>query len=175
MVTFSTPSRTAFQQELAFTFMESPVGKLFIAGNESALWLVGFADGSRRVEPAAAWHESAQGVVAETKRQLDAYFRRELRSFTLPLHLCGTEFQLRVWNALASIPYGETLSYRELAQRVGRPTAVRAVGAANGANPLAIVLPCHRVIGSGGALTGYGGGLSAKAALLALERGKLIY
>jgi methylated-DNA-[protein]-cysteine S-methyltransferase len=114
-------------------------------------------------------------VIGEARRQLDAYFRRELRVFTLPLRPRGTEFQRLVWNALASIRYGATVSYRELAERIGRPTAIRAVGAANGANPIPIIVPCHRVIGSGGALTGYGGGLPAKAALLALERGDLIY
>jgi len=175
MVARATPSSEPFREELAFTIMESPVGMLLLAGNGQGLWLVSFGHGRGGVGPAGPWHESTDGVVGEAKRQLDAYFRRELRSFTLPLHPCGTEFQRRVWAALASIPYGATLSYGELAQRIERPTAVRAVGAANGANPLSIVLPCHRVIGTGGALIGYGGGLGAKAALLALERGELVY
>ena len=104
-------------------------------------------------------------------RELTAYFAGELREFSLPLAPVGTPFQLDVWNALRAIPYGETRSYGELAERIGRPKAVRAVGAANGANPLPIVVPCHRVIGSNGTLTGFGGGLPLKQALLALERG----
>ena len=102
--------------------------------------------------------------------ELRAYFAGELRQFSLPLAPSGTEFQLDVWNALRAIPYGETTSYGELAKRIGRPAAVRAVGAANGANPLPIVVPCHRVIGSNGSLTGFGGGIPLKQALLELER-----
>jgi methylated-DNA-[protein]-cysteine S-methyltransferase len=169
------PSSPAEQQALAFTFMESPVGRLLIAGGERGLWQVSFISGRDARQPPARWHESAAGVVGEARRQLEAYFRRDLRAFDLPLHPAGTEFQLLVWNALPSIPYGSTWSYGKLASQIGKPAAVRAVGAANGANPLAIILPCHRVIGSSGALTGYGGGLENKAALLALERGDLIY
>ncbi len=165
----------ARQEELAFTFMESPVGRLLLAGDERGLWILGYVNGRRSLAPAERWHESAEGVVAEAKRQLEAYFRRDLRGFAVPLHPVGTEFQLRVWNALPSIPYGSTMSYGQLAQRIGSPAAVRAVGAANGANPVAIILPCHRVVGSNGTLTGYGGGLPNKASLLALERGDLIY
>src|SRR5690606_32152543 len=105
-------------------------------------------------------------------RQLDAYFRGTLRTFDLPLAPQGTPFQQTVWEALRHIPYGQTVSYGELARRVGRPAAVRAVGLANGSNPIAIVIPCHRVIGANGTLTGYGGGLPTKQALLALERGQ---
>ena len=171
----SRQSSPAEREALAFAFMESPVGRLLIAGNEQGLWQVSFVEGRDPCERAARWHESAEGVVGEARRQLEAYFRRELRAFTLPLNPAGTEFQLLVWNMLPFIPYGSTWSYGELAKRIGKPAAVRAVGAANGANPLAIILPCHRVIGSSGALTGYGGGLENKAALLALERGDLIY
>jgi methylated-DNA-[protein]-cysteine S-methyltransferase len=166
---------SAGRQPLGFTFMESPVGRLLIAGDGQGLWQVSFVSGGDARKPGAPWHESMDGVVGEARRQLEAYFRRDLRAFDLPLHPAGTEFQLLVWNALPSIPYGSTWSYGRLAARVGKPSAVRAVGAANGANPLAIILPCHRVIGSSGALTGYGGGLENKAALLALERGDLIY
>jgi methylated-DNA-[protein]-cysteine S-methyltransferase len=105
----------------------------------------------------------------EAKRQLTAYFHGELKAFDLPLRLCGTEFQQRVWEELRRIPYGSTISYGELAQRVGNPNASRAVGLANGRNPISIVVPCHRVIGANGKLTGYSGGVARKEALLALE------
>jgi O-6-methylguanine DNA methyltransferase len=108
-------------------------------------------------------------IAAEAERQLRAYFGGELRQFDLPLDLRGTDFQLRVWRELESIPYGETRSYSQIAAAIGAPQAVRAVGAANGANPIPIVVPCHRVIGSGGKLVGYGGGLPLKKRLLELE------
>jgi methylated-DNA-[protein]-cysteine S-methyltransferase len=106
----------------------------------------------------------------ETIRQLRAYFDGELKNFDLPLSLEGTEFQLRVWKSLCAIPYGETISYGQLAHRIGSPKAARAVGLANGSNPIPIIVPCHRVIGSNGSLVGYGGGLSNKKALLFLEK-----
>lgn len=112
-------------------------------------------------------------VLAETGRQLRAYFSGSLREFDLPLAMSGTPFQRRVWNELLNIPYGETRSYGEVARKIGASSAVRAVGAANGANPIPIVVPCHRVIGSGGRLVGYGGGLPLKRRLLALESGGL--
>jgi methylated-DNA-[protein]-cysteine S-methyltransferase len=112
-------------------------------------------------------------LLAEAVRQLRAYFGGQLRKFELPLDLAGTEFQRRVWLELTRIPYGETRSYQELARAIDVPKAVRAVGAANGANPVAIVVPCHRVIGAGGKLVGYGGGLPLKRRLLSLERGGL--
>jgi methylated-DNA-[protein]-cysteine S-methyltransferase len=115
------------------------------------------------------WIEQA-APFREAVRQLDEYFAGTRRRFDLPLAPAGTPFQQRVWQGLTEIPYGETISYAELARRIGRPAAVRAVGAANGRNPLAIVVPCHRVIGSDGRLVGYGGGLPVKAALLELER-----
>lgn len=105
----------------------------------------------------------------QTARELRAYFAGELRVFSIPLDLAGTEFQLSVWHYLTKIPYGETRSYAQVAEAVGRPSAVRAVGAANGSNPVAIIVPCHRVIGSNGKLTGYGGGLPLKKRLLELE------
>ncbi|MEO8596410.1 MAG: methylated-DNA--[protein]-cysteine S-methyltransferase [Candidatus Solibacter sp.] len=111
----------------------------------------------------------ADPVIGETKRQLDAYFAGRLRQFALPLDLRGTAFQLRVWHELERIPYGETRSYLQVAAKLGAEKAVRAVGAANGANPIPIVVPCHRVIGSGGKLVGYGGGLPLKKRLLTLE------
>jgi methylated-DNA-[protein]-cysteine S-methyltransferase len=112
---------------------------------------------------------SAHEVLREAANQLQAYFAGQLRVFGIPLDLQGTEFQIRVWRQLQEIPFGETRSYAQIAQAIGRPKAVRAVGAANGANPIAIVVPCHRVIGSGGKLTGYGGGLPLKKRLLELE------
>ena len=117
------------------------------------------------------WKEGSppEGLLAEAVRQLHAYFAGELRDFDLPLELEGTDFQLRVWNALRTIGYGETRSYAEIAGAIGAPKAVRAVGAANGRNPVSIVVPCHRVIGANGRLTGYGGGLPLKKRLLDME------
>jgi methylated-DNA-[protein]-cysteine S-methyltransferase len=113
--------------------------------------------------------DNSHPLLLEAGRQLAAYFAGTLREFDLPLEMEGTNFQLRVWNLLRQIPYGETRSYGDLARTLGTPAAVRAVGAANGANPIAIVVPCHRVIGSNGTLTGYGGGLPLKRRLLDLE------
>ncbi len=155
--------------DVAYTYAPSPVGRLLLAGDESALrWLL-FAEGRGPVEPEAGW-QPAEEPFREAVRQLAAYFAGELTAFSLPLAPQGTAFQETVWKALCGIPYGETISYGELARRIGKPRAVRAVGAANGQNPLAIVVPCHRVIGSDGHLTGYGGGLGVKEALLALEQ-----
>jgi methylated-DNA-[protein]-cysteine S-methyltransferase len=114
-------------------------------------------------------HAPEAPIFVEAVRQLDAYFRGDRITFDLPLAPAGTEFQKQVWKALQGIPYGETTSYGEIARRIGRPEAVRAVGAANGSNPIAIIIPCHRVIGASGKLVGYGGGLSNKQALLDLE------
>lgn len=119
-----------------------------------------------------AWEAGEDPVLAEAERQLRAYFAGRLKGFDLPLAPAGTEFQRAVWTVLCDIPYGETWAYRDVAARIGRPAAVRAVGAANGANPIAIVVPCHRVIGANGTLVGYGGGLPAKTWLLAHERGE---
>ena len=153
-----------------YSHMDSPIGRLLLAGDEGGLRLISFPTGSRTryVEP--DWIENDAPFV-ETKRQLAAYFAGELTAFDLPLAPQGTPFQLSVWRALRRIPYGDTVSYGAIAQAIGRPSASRAVGAANGANPLPIVVPCHRVIGSTGKLTGFGGGLDTKARLLALERG----
>ncbi len=115
--------------------------------------------------------DPANPLIRETARQLDEFFQRERRTFDLPLDLAGTPFQLEVWNALLRIPYGETRSYGQLAVQLGHPGAARAVGTANGSNPVAIVVPCHRVIAAGGGLGGYGGGLDRKRFLLDLESG----
>ena len=118
--------------------------------------------------------EDAPTRCAEAGRQLDEYFRGARREFELELALAGTPFQLRVWAELSRIPYGTTISYKGLAARIGKPAATRAVGAANGANPIPIVVPCHRVISAGGGLGGYGGGLAMKRALLAIEGAKVV-
>jgi len=154
--------------DVAYTYTPSPVGRLLLAGDESALrWLL-FAEGRSAAAPEAGWQPAGEPF-REAIRQLAAYFAGELTAFSLTLAPQGTAFQQAVWQALCDIPYGETISYGELARRIGKPRAVRAVGAANGQNPLAIVVPCHRVIGSDGRLTGYGGGLGVKEALLRLE------
>jgi methylated-DNA-[protein]-cysteine S-methyltransferase len=152
-----------------YTIMESPVGPLTIAGDDDGLRFILFGAGRRAAGPGADWKQSEQGVVGDTVRQLTAYFARKLTRFDLPLMPDGTQFQLGVWRELLRIPYGEVISYGELARRIGKPKASRAVGAANGSNPIPIVVPCHRVIGCNGKLTGYGGGLPAKEALLRLE------
>jgi len=152
-----------------FTYMESPIGPLLLAGEQDGLRKISFPN---RKESTSDWREDAQPF-RETARQLTAYFAGELREFDLPLRMEGTPFQLSVWRALRDIPYGETISYGELARRIGNPKGSRAVGLANGANPIPIVVPCHRVNGSNGKLTGFGGGLPTKERLLALERGLL--
>ena len=160
---------------MRFTEMASPIGTLLLAADEEGLRFVGLPDGKGVVHPAPDWVRDdaplgdAGRHLGGARRQLDEYFAGRRRAFELRLAPRGTEFQRLVWFALAEIPYGATWSYAELARRVGRPKAVRAVGAANGANPLPIVLPCHRVIGADGSLVGYGGGLSAKRFLLDLE------
>jgi len=126
--------------------------------------------GVRRIEfGARGAHQYALSVMRETMRQLRAYFGGELKSFDVPLEIAGTEFQRRVWSALRTIPYGQTRSYSEIAAQIGAPQAVRAVGAANGRNPIPIIVPCHRVIGASGSLVGFGGGLEWKRLLLDLE------
>lgn len=152
--------------------MESPVGKLLLAADDAGLRYITFADGRTPARPDPDWRED-ETPLAETIRQLRAWFRGDLRDFDLPLKPQGPAFHQRVWRELCNIPYGETISYGELARRIGSPQASRAVGRANGANPIPIVIPCHRVIGSNGKLTGYGGGLPRKEFLLALERKQL--
>jgi len=150
---------------LLYSHFDSPVGRLLMAGDEDALRILSFPTGSKTITPGPEWRP-ADAPFREVARQLDAYFNGELRAFSLPYRLSGTDFQKKVWQALAGIPYGETLSYGELASRLGAPNASRAVGAANGNNPIAIILPCHRVIGANGSLTGFGGGLPTKKFLL---------
>jgi len=154
-----------------YTTMESPVGMLRLVAEELGLRTVWFVRGRKEEKPDAEWKEDAAFFV-EVIRQLNAYFAGELREFEIPLLMLGTDFQKRVWKALLTIPYGETMSYGELAKKIGEPKAVRAVGAANGQNPIPIIVPCHRVIGSDGSLTGFGGGLENKKKLLELEKGQ---
>jgi methylated-DNA-[protein]-cysteine S-methyltransferase len=156
---------------LDYTIVDSPVGPLLLAGTDTALHALHFADGRRPTTLDPEWTEDPRAL-RDVRGELDAYFAGRLQRFTVPLAPAGTPFQLKVWTALRDIPYGQTISYGELAQRIGDPNAVRAVGAANGANPIAIIVPCHRVIGADGSLVGFGGGLPVKKALLALERGE---
>lgn len=148
--------------------IDTPIGRILLAGDDRALKHVGLPDARRPLTVPAAWQRDPSRL-AEAGSQFAAYFRGELIDFDLPLDATGTAFQKRVWSALEAIPYGSTISYAELARRIDNPKASRAVGLANGANPLAIVVPCHRVIGANGSMTGYGGGLSAKRFLLDLE------
>jgi len=157
---------------MSYTRMNSPVGPLLLAGDEGGLRLVHFATGRRPKSPSHGWIED-RAPFQEAIRQLKAYFEGKLKDFDLALVLDGTEFQLLVWNNLRKIPYGETVSYGQLARRIGSPEAARAVGLANGSNPIPIIIPCHRVIGSNGDLTGFGGGLPVKKKLLALESRQL--
>jgi methylated-DNA-[protein]-cysteine S-methyltransferase len=160
---------------LLSTTYDSPVGTLTLVAGETGLRAVAWPDrNGRHVGLSRALVTAGSSpVLTETARQLDEYFAGTRTSFDVPLELDGTSFQLAAWRALGRIPYGETRSYAEQAARIGRPTAVRAVGAANGRNPVSIVLPCHRVVGSDGALRGFGGGLDVKEWLLAHEGARL--
>ncbi|MFH1843366.1 MAG: methylated-DNA--[protein]-cysteine S-methyltransferase [bacterium] len=159
---------TTHQMTTEYTYTDTPIGRLLLHGDERGLAGILFAKNGKTAEPLKGWRKSAPPF-NETIDQLAAYFAGELREFDLPLVPEGTPFQLATWQELQRIPYGQTISYGELARRIRRPKAVRAVGAANGRNPLPIVVPCHRVIGSGGKLTGFGGGLDTKRYLLKLE------
>lgn len=151
----------------------SPLGALTLVASERGLAAILWEnDDPARVRLGPRVEQPDHPVLVAAERQLGAYFAGELTVFTLPLDALGTPFQTRVWEALSAIPYGETRSYAEIARGIGRPSACRAVGAANGRNPISIVVPCHRVVGSTGALTGFAGGLSAKEHLLGLERGR---
>ena len=155
-----------------YIYHKTPIGNIFIAGDGKVIKQMSFPEGSKQRRPQPDWQQTKQPFKRAIK-QLDHYFQGKLKTFDLPLDPDGTEFQRQVWKALLDIPYGETTSYGELAQTIDRPKAARAVGAANGANPIPIVIPCHRVIGSTGALTGFGGGLPTKQWLLAHEQSHL--
>ena len=153
------------------TTMESPVGTLTLTAVDGRLTGL-HLDGQRHAPASSADWERDDAGLAGVVEQLEAYFAGSREAFDVPLELSGTEFQRNVWAGLLEIPYGETMSYGELARRVGRPGASRAVGLANGRNPVAIIVPCHRVIGANGTLTGYGGGLDRKVWLLDHERSR---
>ncbi|WP_102961059.1 methylated-DNA--[protein]-cysteine S-methyltransferase [Mangrovicella endophytica] len=153
---------------ILYAYADSPLGPLLLATAGQGLRLVSFPEGSRTRRPLDGWRED-RSALAEPMRQLDAYFAKRLKSFDLPLDPVGTPFQRAVWLHLAGIPHGSVTSYGAIAAALGRPGASRAVGAANGANPLPIILPCHRVVGADRSLTGFGGGLPAKRFLLEHE------
>jgi methylated-DNA-[protein]-cysteine S-methyltransferase len=153
-----------------YKMVDSPVGRLTLVATDRGLAAILWEkDSPGRVRLEIGAEEGAHPVLVETERQLREYFAGRRREFAVTLDVSGTEFQRKVWSALLTIPFGETRSYAELARQIGHPTAVRAVGAANGRNPVSIIAPCHRVIGSTGKLTGFAGGLEVKARLLALE------
>jgi methylated-DNA-[protein]-cysteine S-methyltransferase len=151
--------------EVFYTLLPYPAGTLSLVSTDQGLEQIRFD----ATFPAGAIHCGDHRILRETARQLNAYFSHELRDFDLPLVLKGTPFQVRAWRALQQIPYGTTRTYAEQARAMGAPDAIRAVGSANGRNPIPIVVPCHRVIGSNGKLTGFGGGLPLKRWLLDLE------
>lgn len=154
--------------QLRYRTVESPVGPLTLAGEGSTLMHLRMSDQTHEPDR-SEWMPAGADAFADVVEQLDAYFAGSLTEFDVDLELAGTEFQRRVWAALQTIPYGETRSYGQIAEQIGSPGASRAVGLANGRNPVGIIVPCHRVIGSGGGLTGYGGGIDRKRALLTLE------
>lgn len=153
---------------MKYRMLESPVGPLMLAGEDDELAVVGFSTGDRAQTPKAGW-ERCDDAFENAAAQLDEYFSGARRRFDLPLRPAGTPFQLAVLEALRTIPYGETRTYAQVAKAVGKPRAARAVGAANARNPIPVIIPCHRVIGGDGSLTGFGGGMKAKRFLLALE------
>ena len=152
------------------TVVDSPVGPLTLVDEEGGLAGL-YMHEQRHLPPTASFGPRDDRVLPALREQLPLYFAGELREFDVPLATAGTPFQQQVWAALREVPYGSTCTYGDLATAIGRPTAVRAVGAANGRNPVCIVVPCHRVVGTDGSLTGYAGGIERKQLLLALERG----
>ena len=157
--------------EKSVRYMDSPIGKIGIADDGSGISDLFFCVRDKRPDAI----ERSTALLKKAAAQMDEYFAGKRRTFDLPLSLSGTAFQLAVWNALLTIPYGETRSYKDIAERIGNPKAVRAVGMANNRNPVSIIVPCHRVIGSDGSLVGYGGGVQMKDFLLRLERRYTLY
>lgn len=154
----------------SYKTLKSPVGELKLVASDKGLAAILWEnDDPKRVRLCPLEKNERHPVLLETERQLNDYFAGRRQSFLLKLDFAGTEFQKKVWNALTTIPFGETRSYGQIARQIGRPKASRAVGAANGKNPISIIAPCHRVIGSNGKLTGFAGGLDTKARLLKLE------
>jgi methylated-DNA-[protein]-cysteine S-methyltransferase len=170
MPTMQTEQNKQTTQTL-YTTMESPIGELLLVGDGDTLSGLYMQDGRKPARITADWKESAASFI-DVKQQLEEYFAGERTTFDVKLATEGAPFEREVWHALEAIPYGETVSYGEIARRVGQPTASRAVGTANGRNPISVIVPCHRVIGANGSLTGYGGGLERKRLLLELERGQ---
>ena len=157
---------------MIYTIIDSPLGELLLAGDRRSLHRLDMRGRRRPVKIDPGWCRD-ESAFADAATQLSEYFDGARREFELPLELVGNQFELRVWSALREIPYGETASYGAIAARIGEPSAARAVGLANGRNPIAVIVPCHRVIGADGSLTGYGGGLERKRLLLDLEAGVL--
>jgi len=158
-----------------YTYFDSPIQPLLLTSDGAALTGLFMVAHTHGPEVEADWVQSDEAApFAEAKRQLAAYFAGQLTAFDLPLAPRGTAFQQRVWDELRRVPHGQTVSYGELARRIGSPNACRAIGLTNGRNPLSIIVPCHRVVGANGKLIGYAGGMPRKEALLALERGTLI-
>lgn len=165
--------RDRTQRRYVYKWMDSPVGRLkLVASDEGLAAILWEKDSARRVRLKVDVEDAGHPVLVEAERQLEDYFLGRRTAFVLKLDLTGTLFQRKVWNALLTIPFGETRSYGQIARQIGSAKAVRAVGAANGRNPVSIVTPCHRVVGSTGKLTGFAGGLDVKAYLLALEGAK---
>ena len=157
--------------DVNYCYVSSPIGRLLLSGHDGLLCYVGLPDGKARISPQQDWQQVEDGFPSVTQ-QLKEYFSGQRETFSVAFLPAGTDFQLYVWSALREIPYGQTWTYAQIAEMIGRPLAVRAVGAANGANPLPILVPCHRVIGANGSLTGFAGGLAAKSYLLGLESAK---
>ena len=160
--------------QLVYMYMDSPVGALKLVAHDQALVAVMWDnEDHKRVRLAELIKNIQHPMLLKVKQQLEQYFAVQRQQFDLPLDFQGTDFQQQVWQALLTIPYGETRSYKDIALQIGNEKAVRAVGAANGRNPISIIAPCHRVIGSGGALVGFAGGLDKKQILLSLEQGQI--
>lgn len=157
-----------------YKVIQTPVGQLtLIASGKGLAAILWENDDPRRVRLSPRTLDENDSILVETENQLRDYFAGRLKAFTVPLDFQGTPFQRSVWEALLTIPFGETRSYAQIARQVGKPTAFRAVGAANGRNPISIIAPCHRVVGSSGSLTGFAGGLDVKEALLNMESGSI--
>jgi len=153
---------------LEYTYMDSPVGRLLLAGKGEVLHYLSFPTGKMCFKPKPDWNYHA-AAFRQARHQIDSYFAGQLKQFDLELAPHGTEFQMQVLGALQKIPFGQIRSYKDIAQAIERPRAVRAVGAANGRNPIPLIIPCHRVVGADGSLTGFGGGIATKEFLLRLE------
>jgi methylated-DNA-[protein]-cysteine S-methyltransferase len=164
-------STHTYSHSLYYTSVDSPIGELLLLGDGHSLHGLYMQEGRKPTRIAPQW-ECSTALFTDVVAQLAEYFAAERIAFDIRLTMSGTQFERRVWSALQEIPYGETVSYGEIARRLGQPSAARAVGLANGRNPVAVVVPCHRVIGANGTLTGYGGGLERKRLLLELEQGQ---